>query len=214
MRMQTDTYPVFKYDELSDSAKEKAREWYCEDLPWDPEYVIEDAATIADLFGLDIRQTRKTLMGGGHRYDPTVYWSGFWSQGDGACYEGTYKYKTNSVKMVKACCGDAEVIRIVESLAKVQRKFFYHLTAVCKHRGHYYHSGCMEVSVDIDSDADYSDSKLWRDAEDDVIQLLRDFADWIYRRLEEEYEYQTSEEAVAESMEANEYEFYEDGSIA
>ena len=68
--------------------------------------------------------------------------------------------------------------------------------------------------MDIDSDADYSDSKLWRDAEDDVIQLLRDFADWIYRRLEEEYEYQTSEEAVAESMAANEYEFYEDGSIA
>lgn len=28
------------------------------------------------------------------------------------------------------------------------------------------------------------------------------------------YNHQTSEEAVAESMEANEYEFYEDGSIA
>ncbi len=214
MRMQTDTYPVFKYDELSDSAKEKAREWYCEDLPLDHEYVLEDAATIADLFGLDIRQTRKTLMGGGHRYDPTVYWSGFWSQGDGACYEGSYKYKAGSVKAVKAYAPqDEEIHRIVESLAKVQRKFFYHLTAVCKHRGHYYHSGCMEVEVDDYEGRDF-DRSVWAEAEDEVTQLLRDFADWIYKRLEDEYEYQTSEEAVAEAMAANEYEFYEDGSIA
>jgi len=210
--MRTKSIPVYTYDELSDSAKEQVRAWWSQDIDYD--CVYEDAATIADLLGIDIRQTRKTLMGGGHRYDPTVYWSGFWSQGDGACYEGTYKYKAGSVKAVKAHCGDEEIHRIVESLAKVQRKFFYHLTANCKHRGHYYHSGCMEVSVDIDSDADYSDSKAWRDAEDEVTQLLRDFADWIYKQLENEFEYQSSDEAVAEAMAANEYEFYEDGSIA
>ena len=58
------------------------------------------------------------------------------------------------------------------------------------------------------------DRSVWAEAEDEVTQLLRDFADWIYNQLISEYEYQTSEEAVAESMEANEYEFYEDGSIA
>ena len=211
MRMQTETYPVYKFNELSETAKDKVRSSFGNDC--DYEFVLDDAATIADLFGLDIRMTRKTLKDNSHRYDPTVYWSGFWSQGDGACFEGAYKYKAGSVKAVKEYCGDKEIHRIVETLAEVQRKFFYHLTANCKHRGHYYHSGCMEVEVDDYEGRDF-DRSVWAEAEDEVTQLLRDFADWIYKRLEDEYEYQTSEEAVAESMEANEYEFYEDGSIA
>ena len=51
------------------------------------------------------------------------------------------------------------------------------------------------------------------EAEDEVQTLLRDFADWIYARLEEEYEYRTSDEQVEESIRANEYEFDEDGDM-
>jgi len=206
--MRTKSIPVYTYDELSDSAKEQVRSWWSQDI--DYEFVLEDAATIADLFGLDIRMTRKTLVGGGHRYDPTVYYSGFWSQGDGACYEGNYKYKAGALKAVKEYAPqDAELHRIVKGLQDVQRKFFYHLTASCKHRGHYCHSGCMQVEVQ-DSENHWRDIG---DAEDEVTQLLRDFADWIYARLYDEFEYQTSDEAVAEACAANEYEFYEEGSI-
>lgn len=206
--MRTKSIPVYTYDELSDSAKEQVRAWWSQDIDYD--CVYEDAATIADLFGLDIRMTRKTLVGGGHRYDPTVYYSGFWSQGDGACYEGNYKYKAGALKAVKEYAPqDAELHRIVKGLQDVQRKFFYHLTASCKHRGHYCHSGCMQVEVQ-DSENHWRDIG---DAEDEVTQLLRDFADWIYARLYDEFEYQTSDEAVAEACAANEYEFYEEGSI-
>ena len=127
MRMQTNTFPVYTYGELSDEAKSKVQSWWSADLDYD--CIYEDAATIADLFGLDIRRTRKTLMNGGHRYDPTIYWSGFWSQGDGASFEGTYKYKKGALKAVKAYCGDAEVHRIVNGLQDVQRRHFYKLTA-------------------------------------------------------------------------------------
>ena len=210
--MRTKEIPVYTYAELSDTAKEQVCSWLSQDIDYD--CVYEDVATIADLLGIDIRQTRKTLMGGGHRYDPTIYWSGFWSQGDGACFEGTYKYKKGSVKAVKEYCGDKEVHRIAESLAEIQKRYSYKLTASCKHRGHYQHSGCMQVEVEIDSDNDYSDSATWRNSEDTVIQCMRDFADWIYQRLEKEYDYQTSDEVIAETCEANGYEFYEDGSIA
>lgn len=40
---------------------------------------------------------------------------------------------------------------------------------------------------------------------------MRDFADWIYERLSDEYDYQTSDSAVEETIRANEYEFDEDG---
>ena len=49
------------------------------------------------------------------------------------------------------------------------------------------------------------------DAEDTVIELLRDLARWLYRQLEREYEYQTSNEVTDEAILANEYTFTDDG---
>ena len=211
--MRRRSIPVYTYAELSDSAKEQVRSRLGQYIDYD--CVCEDAATVADLLGIDIRKTRKTMMGGWHRYVPTIYWSGFWSQGDGACFEGTYKYKKGAVDAVKSYAPqDKELHRIAYALQEAQRPFFYKLCATMKHRGHYQHSGCMQVEVEVDSDNDYSDSATLRNSEGTVIQCMRDFADWIYKRLEEEYEYQTSDEAVAETCEANGYEFYEDGSIA
>ena len=43
---------------------------------------------------------------------------------------------------------------------------------------------------------------------------LRSFADWIYRQLEKEYEFNMSDENVDESIRINEYEFDETGAIA
>ena len=44
-----------------------------------------------------------------------------------------------------------------------------------------------------------------------VEDLMRDFADWIYHQLREAYDYQMSDEACKEAIEANEYTFDEDG---
>ena len=75
------------------------------------------------------------------------------------------------------------------------------------HSGRYSHSGCMDASV-----WHYDDQhRDIGDAEDDIAQLMRDFADWIYDQLEKEYEYQCSDNVVEESIIANEYEFDEDG---
>lgn len=214
MRTEIIEKTIFKYEELSDEAKEKAREWFTsgdDSFDFDAEYIYEDAARMATLMGIDLERTRVTLMGGGHRYKPTIYYSGFWSQGDGACYECTYKYAKGAVKAITTECGgtDKELIRIAQGLQDVQRKHFYKLVASSTHSGHYYHSGCMSVSV---SHAD-DEYRNIGDAEDDITQLLRDFADWIYSRLEDAYEYRMSDEAVEESILANEYEFDEHGSI-
>ncbi len=44
-----------------------------------------------------------------------------------------------------------------------------------------------------------------------VTEALRDLADWLYRQLEREYEYLTSDESVEETIIANEYTFTEAG---
>ena len=208
--MRTQTTIIYKFDELSDEVKQTAisnnRSWNVQDFDWwDSSY--ESFAEAAYLFGLDIRQTRKSLMGGGHRYDPTIFFSGFSSQGDGACFEGGYSYKKGALKATEqAFPADSELLRIVRDLQTLQQRNFYQLTAITKHRGSYNHSGCMDITVDR------ADGKAFSgDDEESLKQLLRDFADWIYSRLEDEYDYLTSDEAVAESLRANEVEFTEDG---
>ena len=212
MRTETRTRTLYKFDELSPEAQQHALEQQSqfESEVFDPEFVYDDAATIADLFGLDICQTRETRMNGEHYYAPTIHYSGFCYQGDGACFEGTYSYKAGALKAVKYHAGqDQELHRMVEALQEIQKKNFYQLTARTKHSGHYYHSGCMSVDVERSDD-----KEMTADAEETVIECLCDFADWIYTQLENEYDYRTSEEACREAIEANDYEFTEKGDMA
>lgn len=44
-----------------------------------------------------------------------------------------------------------------------------------------------------------------------VVEALRDLARWLYRQLEREHEYQTSDAVVDEAIEANGWTFTEDG---
>lgn len=204
---------VYTFEELSDKAKERARDWWRTSSSYDnfyAEHVFEDAATIAALMGIDLCQTRKTRQDGSHFYEPTIYYSGFSSQGDGACFECSYKYKKGAPKAVKAYAPeDKELLRIAKALQEAQRKQFYKLTASGKHRGHYYHSGCMIVDVEHSEDR-YRDIG---DSEDTITECLRDFADWIYKQLEKAYDWENSDENVDESIRANEYQFDEDGEI-
>ena len=66
------------------------------------------------------------------------------------------------------------------------------------------------MSVDVTRD-----SPIWQspteDAEETVTEALRDLARWLYRQLEREYDYLTSDEAVDEAIVANEYSFTVDG---
>lgn len=181
---------VYKFDELSDDAKEKAREWYRNgslDYDW-YNSVYEDAKTCGALIGIEIDK---------------IYFSGFSSQGDGACFEGEYQYKKGALKAIKEHAPkDTELHNIAMELQKEQRKHFYSLGARAEHSGYYYHSGCMHVDVfnrdgDIDNDV--------------ITDQLRYFADWIYSQLEKEYDFLNSDAQVDESIIANEYEFTEEG---
>ena len=212
MRTEITTRTLYKFSELSPEAQRRALEKQAqyEAENFDPEFVYDDAATIADLLGLDLDTRYIPLMNGSTRPEPTIYYKGFYYQGDGACFEGRYKYKKGALKAVKDYAGqDERLHRIVKALQDIQRKNFYQLTARCRHSGRYYHSGCMSVDVERQDEKEMTD-----DAEETVKECLRDFADWIYKQLENEYDYRTGEEACREAIEANEYEFDEKGDMA
>lgn len=196
---------VYTYDELSDEAKARARDWWREASAgdnWFSEAVIEDAATIAPMLGVDLHYRTARLYGGGTRQKPAIYWAGFYSQGDGACFEGSFDGdKVNPTGLREHAPQDSELQRIADGLAQARG-----MTATIRHTGHYSH----EHSVTFDWD--YDESKAGA-TEEDIEDLLRDFMRWIYRALEREYEYVMGNECVAETIEANEYEFDESGRL-
>jgi hypothetical protein len=202
---------VFEFHELNDTAKEKARTWYrdgWDDRDWH-EFVCEDFKTICVMLGVSLSTRPVRLMGGGTAKKPRIYFSGFWSQGDCACFESDYCYEKNSVRRIKEHAPKDEALHdIAESLEAVQRRNFYQLLAYTQHRGRYYHEFCMRVVVERRG-PHYQD--MTSDAEDVVTDALRDLARWLYRQLEREWEHQTSDENVDENIRANGYTFMSNG---
>jgi hypothetical protein len=194
--MEQHTITTYSFNELPEDTQEKAIEGlYDLNTHYDWwENVYEDAKTIAALMGIDITN---------------IYFSGFSSQGDGACFEGSYEYKKGSVKAIKEYAPvDKELHRIAEAFQDIQRPNFYQVTSTIKHSGHYYHQHCTDISTGRLDDVAWTDA-----AEDDMPEVLRDFMHWIYRTLEKEHEYLTGEEAIKETIEANAYEFTENGDL-
>jgi hypothetical protein len=190
--MRTIEIKAYQFSELSEEAQERAidkhREWDIVDGWYD--VVFEDAKQCGEILGIEIKN---------------IWFSGFSSQGDGACFDGEYSYAKRSCELIREYAPKDETLhRIADTLAGIQRRYFYSIYAYVKHSGHHYHSGY----ADIDVREDYYEFVL---PVDDVKQVLREFMDWIYGKLREEYDYLTSDEAVKESLGCSEIEFTEDG---
>lgn len=184
----TATETLLKFEELNDEQKESAlnhhRDWNVDGgYDWH-DAVYEDAKTIAELMGINITN---------------IYFSGFWSQGDGAMFESSFSHVKGILKNVKEHVPlNKELHRIAKDIQDLHRASFYTTYGSTRHQGFYYHSGSMCVDVSCDKGSLNEDG--WE-------EVLRDFADWIYKQLECEHEYLTSDEVIAESLIANEVEF-------
>ncbi len=217
--MRTIAKTVYQFSELSDHAKERARDWYRQgnlDYDW-YDSVYEDAATIADILG--IRLDKKAKNNPHALALPAIFFSGFSSQGDGACFAGQWSFKADCAKAIRAHAPqDQQLHEIADALSGIEYAggFF----ADIKHRGRYYHEHSMEIGVQFE-DGVYQETlgedgielplDKFTDGETVIIESMREFARWIYRSLEREYEYLNSDETVDENIEANGYEFDEDG---
>ena len=202
---------VYQFPELSDAAKEKARSWYRElgahDDWWDAVY--DDFERICDILGIHLKTTPVRLMGGGTRQKRCIWFSGFWSQGDGACFEGYLIHAKGAAARIRDYAStDATLHGIADRLQAIQRRNFFQLAAKISHSGRYYHEYTMSVDVTRDSP---TWQPLTEDAEEILTEALRDMARWLYRQLQAEYDHLTSKEAIEEGIIANEYTFTEVG---
>ena len=202
---------VYTIDELPDAAKEAARGWYresCLDYEW-YDFVYEDFQTICEILGVTLATSPVRLYGGGTRDKPHLYWTGFWNQGDGASFEGSYAHAKGAAGAIRGHAPkDEELHRIADALQTVQRRNFWQIHSTIRQRGRNCHEHTMAIEVE-------RDSPTWQpptdDAEDAVTGAMRDLARWLYRQLRQEYEHLTSDEAIDETLAANQWSFTASG---
>ena len=192
----------YTFAELSETAKDKARdnirytEHYLDYEWWDS--TCEDAARIATILGLDVEDTIFDSKFTTSHTRINISFSGFSSQGDGACFEGRYTFNPKSVKEIKAYCNDEELIRIATELHAMQiterlmgREYF---GAKITTSGRYSHSHTMSCEM---TSEDSSDERQPEETDEgQFAQLMRDFAGWIYSTLEDEHDHLMSDEVV------------------
>lgn len=215
--MKTIQVKAFEFSELSDAAKERARDWYrqasSQDDYWS-ESVIDEVVQQAELMGIRLKERRIPLMNGSTRGEPCIWWRGFSSQGDGACFEGSWSARDVSADKVADGWGDSdqtkEIKRIASEFDRIASAYPEASFSVV-HRGHYSHENCTEFDVSLGDDDSEIGPEKWEEAEDALKEAARDFMRYIYRALEREYEYQNSDEVVDDNITANEYLFTEDG---
>ena len=78
---------------------------------------------------------------------------------------------------------------------------------------HYSHENCHRLELDGYTGRDNVDS-IVDDCANELNELRRSLCQAIYSSLRDKYDYLTSDEAIAESLESNEYEFDVNGNPA
>ena len=146
---------------------------YFPDYDW-YDSTFDDAKTIGALMGFDIDD---------------IYFSGFSSQGDGACFTGRLHYRKGAVAAVKAYAPlDLKLHAIAAAWQEANANEFYRISGTVKHSGRYSHENCTSFDFE-DSRRCYGWTQTGFD-ESSFIEPARDFMRWIYRQLETESEYQ------------------------
>lgn len=164
------------------------------------ENVIEDAQCILRWLGFS---------------ETNIMWSGFWCQDDGAAFIGDFRAKDYEAGRLAAEYGDerlkeldaamaAFVARCPEATGTVRRSSYPRNLAVC---------------YNLEPWSEYEEDEFLRLVQDGLRDglestfksICENMMHWIYTTLEKEYDYQTSDEAVVESIETNDYDFDEDG---
>ena len=183
--MQTKVIETYGIEELEGRAKENALEWLREGLDYEwYDSVFEDAQKCASILGLEIDNI-------------------YFDFDNGACFNGSFSYAKGWKKALKAYAPiDTELLRIGQELQKIQKPFLYSLSGTID---------CNDRHKTTKAVFHWSDNNM---PEDDLSQAFTDFASWIYKQLQTEYDWITSEKGLIENAQANGYQFDEFGRIA
>lgn len=210
---EVDEQTKFTFDQLSDTAKARARRNHTDgDYPWHEwwDLTFDGFIEIAEILGFTV-DTKG------------IHFSGFCSQGDGASFSGYYACPGACSAAINEHAPEDEVLRgLAEELDALQvgAQLAYNTTWSCQitKSGRYSHSGGMSITgaeIDFPQDSDDIEVTFQQLAQDGaekvMLAVAQGLADWLYRRLNDEYDYLCSDEYVDEHLKDSGDLFDEDG---
>jgi hypothetical protein len=202
--MRTIELSVFKYAELDDKAKAKARDWYreCDTQDWAPE--LDDALTILGYLGFEVDSENYTTVGGATRQRPKIVYNIGFTQGDYASFEGTWRADKMDYAALMQHAPQDELLHLVgAALMRCMLKYpdaNAQISAQTENRN-------MQVDGFERDNSDPCD-----DVERAVLIAGRDLEKWLYLQYSEELLYRGRDDVVEQGIEAGDYEFNQDGS--
>lgn len=215
---------TYSFDELSPEAKKKALE---NNRDINIDYTGWEDTTIDD-FKEEVKEDGIN--------DLEVSYTGFHSQGDGASFTSEDIDTRKLFNAVGIKSSDALNMETEDERARGENKDLYDLMDTMEDIGQlernrikpeeirvtveripsrHYHENTVRSNVEIWDEPDGWEEppNFTSELEDKVTDYIRGLCRKLYRYLEEDYEYQTSDEAVRETIEANDYKFDERGNI-
>ena len=174
---------VYSFDELSEAAQERAIN--------DLRHVDVDGDWYENVY-YTVRAAGKLIGLDIDRiyFDPDLY----------CIFDAEYRYVRGAVNAVRnEFPQGTKLYGIARDLQDLQKRHFYSLSCNVSSQRDTNSYQCFRFGEDYESDA--------------LGDILDNFAHWARILLRDEYEYLTSDEAIREMIEANEYEFTEDGKL-
>jgi hypothetical protein len=196
--MQTISIKLYSFEELAPEVQQK---------------VVERETTVnvdnADWYEPIIEDWTEELQHHGFE-QVKILFSGFGSQGDGACFEA----HMHIAEYLKA--------HTLETTYPLLAKYPEYVDVSLKHRGMYYHEHSTHLVPYFNADivnpdgTGISDEEMrveqeYEALEQDISQEVVRLGRHIYKAIADEYYHQISAEAVQDTLTANEYTYLSDG---
>ena len=143
-----------------------------------------------------------------------VFWTGFYSQGDGACFDAEPDIPVLFEAYVKACAEKGG--NLLGLLAK-HKAAFLAAAESCDMRitririGHYCHERTRYITLTLRPARNTRFNTFYREFQSFVEELRIQLCGEIYGDLEKEYVSLTDDEAVMEALDTSSCEFFADG---
>jgi len=197
MREVIQKYNVYKFQELPLESQEKTIEKH------------NDINTSFDWYEFTINFWVEKLNEIGF-IDCEIEFSGFWLQGDGACFDLGKKGYIDINKLAKHLG--------YKNLKRIEIISNYITGCIFKNSYgyHYSHANTRYFEISNNLTAKGKTKRIenfLNELERDIESLRKNLSEEIYKDLEKEYDYLNSKEAIIETFDANEYEFTLAGNI-
>jgi len=204
---------------------DKYRDINIEPLWW--EFVYDDFEQICKILGVVLDKDEPSFSGfwsqgdgasfTGAYHDRGIEWQGEWGEA-GTPHQmrlvATH-YAETAPEKIREYAPKDEVLHTIADELRILSRLYGPLDAKIERssRGNYVHDGTMAVEVylerydsNVEDVDEASATTIVAHVEALFLEQMRDLACWLYKQLEKEHDYLTSDEAVIEALEANEIE--------